>query len=272
MQCISPINIRNPNGDGTRITVPCGKCYPCLSNRRNAWTFRLQQEAKKSIASFFITLTYEDGKTDGNVYKRDIQLFLKRFRKSINPIKFKYYLTSEYGTNTFRPHYHMLIFFRCSIDRNKLIDKMLKSWDNGYIDVGKVSQASIHYCTKQHISKLSSPDGLNATFCLMSKRPAIGIDYISHTKKYHRQDLEHAFVTLEGGFKQTMPRYYKDKLYTKLEKQILAKKYPPKDFVDRKRYFELNPTHTFSMYCKYLNEFIEMQQNKIHKTNKKDKL
>lgn len=41
------------------VQVNCGKCYPCLSNRRNEWTFRMMQETKYSESSLFITLTYK---------------------------------------------------------------------------------------------------------------------------------------------------------------------------------------------------------------------
>ena len=44
-----------------------------------------------------------------SVRKRDIQLWLKRSRKQLNK-KFTYYITSEYGPGTLRPHYHGLLF------------------------------------------------------------------------------------------------------------------------------------------------------------------
>ena len=44
-----------------------------------------------------------------SVRKRDIQLWLKRARKQLNK-KFTYYITSEYGPSTLRPHYHGILF------------------------------------------------------------------------------------------------------------------------------------------------------------------
>lgn len=48
------------------------------------------------------------------VSKRDIQLFLKRFRKVLSNYsdeKIRYYVVSEYGPKTFRAHYHLLFFY-----------------------------------------------------------------------------------------------------------------------------------------------------------------
>lgn len=46
--------------------------------------------------------------------KRDVQLFLKRVRKSLSKYsdeKIRYYAVSEYGPKTFRAHYHVLFFY-----------------------------------------------------------------------------------------------------------------------------------------------------------------
>lgn len=49
------------------------------------------------------------------VSKRDIQLYMKRVRKSLSSYPedlrtFKYFLCSEYGPKTLRPHYHVIFF------------------------------------------------------------------------------------------------------------------------------------------------------------------
>lgn len=46
--------------------------------------------------------------------KRDVQLFLKRFRKALSRYtdeKIRYYVCAEYGPKTFRAHYHFLLFY-----------------------------------------------------------------------------------------------------------------------------------------------------------------
>ena len=44
-----------------------------------------------------------------SVRQKDVQLWLKRARKQLNK-KFTYYITSEYGPTTLRPHYHGILF------------------------------------------------------------------------------------------------------------------------------------------------------------------
>ena len=116
MKCISPITlkIQNPLNKDGKVIVPCGKCMNCLTNRRESWIIRLIEEFKTKKATF-LTLTYNDENlvyADGEkptLSKRDVQLFLKRLRKSLKK-SIKYYCVGEYGTRTNRPHYHFILF------------------------------------------------------------------------------------------------------------------------------------------------------------------
>lgn len=270
MQCLTPIRIRNKDSvyvNDLRI-VPCGRCYACLTNRRNAWTFRLLYESHKSISNYFLTLTYDDEHTDGNVYKETCQIWLKLFRYYLKDVKLKYYLVSEYGEQTFRPHYHVLVFFRKIVTIEQIQIALEKSWTRGNHYIGAVEQASIHYCTHHHITKGYTPDGLNKTFTLMSRNPAIAKDYIENVGPYHIGDISKSYVTFPGGQKLVLPRYLKEKLYTKEEQQQIANLCEPKAFVDEQKYFELNPTHTYSKYTKYVEMFKQNQLNKELKSKK----
>ncbi|AXB22553.1 replication initiation protein [Lynx canadensis associated microvirus CLP 9413] len=42
--------------------------------------------------------------------KRDFQLFMKRLRKAFPDQKIRYFAAGEYGSETFRPHYHAILF------------------------------------------------------------------------------------------------------------------------------------------------------------------
>lgn len=79
---------------------------------------------------------YENLYHFGVVCKKDIQNFLKRLRWRISNIpkiskdesKIRYYISSEYGPTTLRPHYHGILFF----DSKKILDKIksliVSSW------------------------------------------------------------------------------------------------------------------------------------------------
>ena len=56
------LSLPNPKtGNRTdRLTVPCGKCAACLTNRRNDWAVRLKVEHQNADSAYFITLTYDE--------------------------------------------------------------------------------------------------------------------------------------------------------------------------------------------------------------------
>lgn len=222
MICPHPISIPRPNGRGAkdRINVPCGRCAFCLINRREDWTIRLIEEAKNYLNTSFITLTYADENLkygSGNMAtldKQDLQLFFKRLRKK-KP--FRYYSVGEYGTKTFRPHYHIIAF---GLDRNDigLIDS---AWSIGNITVTDINIRRLVYTTKYHVNRGVYPTGCAPPFALMSRKPGIGFSYVDKMREYHEGDIERAHYQL-NEYKKKLPRYFKNKLYTDVERQRIA--------------------------------------------------
>lgn len=106
------------------MEVPCGKCVECKRTQYSSYLQRMQCEALTSYM-FMITYTYDDAHLpslrfntpDGvqSLYYADIkhvQDMFKRVRKA--PIftyrDFRYFAVTEYGTEKFRPHHHILLF------------------------------------------------------------------------------------------------------------------------------------------------------------------
>jgi hypothetical protein len=185
------------------------------------------QEDKYSLSSYFITLTYDNkyipisNKGYMNLDKRDIQLFMKRLRKS-NTEQIKYFICGEYGGKTNRPHYHMIIF-------NSDITTIQDSWQKGHIHYGQVSEASVGYTLKYMIKETKVPvhknDDRKPEFQLMSK--GLGKKYLTtKMQQWHKADLlNRMHLNVEGNKKIPMPRYYKDKLYNKQERGQIKEKY-----------------------------------------------
>lgn len=219
MRCISPILVR---ANGRRDFVPCGKCNFCLQTKRADWSFRLSQELKVSSAAHFLTITYSDElvpRSDEGlqqVRKSDLQLFLKRLRKASGD-RLRYYACAEYGTKTFRPHYHMILFNASS----KLINNVQSIWKAGHIHVGSVTEASINYVTKYVINRVNDDvyAGREPPFSIMSKRPGIGSNYVQTHAGWHKDDMRN--YTQVKGEKRRLPRYLKDKIFTKLERKMM---------------------------------------------------
>lgn len=227
-QCMTPFGVRHKHKNET-IPVPCGRCPACRARRASAWSFRLMQEDKVSISSFFITLTYDtsvvpiskSGYMD--LRKRDLQLFFKRLRKAHTleprdrPIR--YYAVGEYGGKTNRPHYHVILF-------NSRVELIQPAWQNGHVHYGQVTGASVGY-TLKYISKpgripMHRNDDRTPEFSLMSK--GLGANYLTDAMvKWHKADLdERMYCVIEDGKKITLPRYYKDKIYTEHERKRVA--------------------------------------------------
>lgn len=256
-KCISPIRLKDADA-----VVPCGRCYPCKMRRVSAWSFRLMKEAERSRSAFFLTLTYDNdhvpvspnGFLTLDIPKKDVsgkyisshvQLFLKRLRyynEDNNKWPLKYYMCGEYGSESMRPHYH-IILFNCEISNllgekyanqakmgNLLLDGKQEfkcdSWPCGHITVGDFSMGSVGY-TLKYISKDSQVgkfdrDDRVREYSRMSK--SLGDNYLTDDmKKWHKDDpLNRMYCVTVEGDKLTMPRYYKEKIYTQWQRKSIG--------------------------------------------------
>lgn len=214
MVCTHPIEIKNLQ-TGSYILVPCGKCYNCQSNKRSNWTFRLLEENKYSALSKFVTLTYDEEHYQDIPNKRDIQLFLKRYRKSLDLIgvHLRYFIVSERGKSTNRVHYHALFFYNQYMPeleeetlKNGMIQNRLISdaWSLGGTVTLQCDNGSIHYVTKYNLKFLGFEEDC---FVLMSRNPGIGYNFCETNENNSNRT-----VFFPGGQKISMPRYYRKKL------------------------------------------------------------
>lgn len=215
--CISPLYLKERGCD-----VPCGKCADCKARRISGWSFRLMKEAEIHTSAFFVTLTYEKPpmtpKNFMTINKRDLQLFFKKIRKYGDTIK--YYACGEYGGKFDRPHYHVILF-------GAKVENIQRAWTHGYVHFGEVTGASVGYTLKYmakdgKIPKHQNDDRL-PEFALMSKK--MGSNYMTTRMiKWHLLDLYNRYyVPLPDGKKIAMPRYYKEKIYTSLEREMIGK-------------------------------------------------
>lgn len=224
--CDSPYYVLPSKAATEKIPVPCGKCPICKARRVNQWVFRLMQEEKVSISAHFVTLTYDTRyvpiSNNGfmTLRKKDFQDYMKRLRK-LTDVKLKYYAVGEYGSQNKRPHFHAIIF---GVTDEKLFADAwgINGEQFGGIFVGKVTTDSVAY-TMKYIDKPStlvkkySRDDRSPEFSLMSK--GLGASYITDaTRKYHKDDLTRNYVNKLSGHRVPMPRYYRNKILSDIEK------------------------------------------------------
>lgn len=236
MRCLQPVPIRNTqymsdhsNSSTFYCLVPCGKCANCLRNRSNQWTFRLEKELDASVCALFVTLTYDDDHLplvhpDGSfsrfpdfeysapadvhvsVCRRDVQLFLKRLRKTTH-LPVRYFLTSEYGEHFGRPHYHMILF-----NYDKSFEMVESCWKNGFVRCGSVTPASIRYVSKYFVTPQEViPKGALKPFSLCSK--GLGLSYLTpEMVQYISDHRSRPYLLDNDGEKVSFPRYFRKKL------------------------------------------------------------
>lgn len=246
MPCASPLrqyhapsgwsfNPAKPHTD-TR-TLDCGVCIECRIRKSREWSIRCYHEQKMHVDSCFLTLTYAVNPVA--LCRKDVSVFFKSLRNAGK--KFRYFGCGEYGDETLRPHYHIILFGLDFHDKypweksprgNVLYRSptLEKHWPQGHAKIGVVTAESARYTAGYTFKKLSGraadeadpdtglrpydrllPDGSclevpkEMLFC--SKRPAIGLEWFL---KYGREVYPADRVVMNG--KEYKPPKYYDKL------------------------------------------------------------
>lgn len=231
-----------------RITFDCGKCSECRRKRATHWRFRLHAEYKANPNKFhFVTFTFSDkalnalrsefpvseGYTDNDIAKVAVRRFLERYRKIYN-VSCRHFFVTELGGKNGRIHLHGLLV-GCQAGywkRNKYkIDLPLLTsiWSYGYIWVGWCTDATISYVVK-YITK-QDPYHLDYRPVLLVS-PGFGKCYVtSSVIKYHHSVPSGIYYLItSSGHKISMPRYYRDKIFTPeeiLQRQLSILDNPP---------------------------------------------
>lgn len=159
--CTSPVSIINrslrfdPVAKPFVYHVPCGKCLECKDKANSEWFVRSYFEyrtcKKQGGSVFFYTLTFSDEHLPCykgvNVFRgRDIDLFIKRLRASLwrnFHCKLRYLITSEYGDERGRSHYHILLFFDMPMLYVSVYRLVLDAWSLGFVKPGRLNHGEV---------------------------------------------------------------------------------------------------------------------------------
>lgn len=235
------------------LKIPCGQCVGCRIDYSRQWANRCMLELQYHDSAYFVTFTYDDDHVPRTYYddpetgeafpaltlrKRDFQLLMKRIRKRFDNDQIRYFACGEYGSDTFRPHYHAIIF-GLHLDDLQLY-KMVKQggeyyryynspslsecWQDkdgnpiGYVVVGEVTWESCAYTARYVMKKLKGKEAefyeahnIVPEFTLMSRRPGIGrLYYEEHPDMFDFTQIN--ISTPKGGKSFKPPRYF-EKLF-----------------------------------------------------------
>lgn len=246
------------------LKIPCGQCSGCRMDYARQWANRLMLELesyKDDLEScHFITLTIDDdsisdtGFEEENRYgripnlhvrrpfsdpdtglllgwshslnKHDLQLFLKRLRKQHPNDKIRFFACGEYGSKTYRPHYHLIVFGLHFDDGDLSFYKksnlgydymnsesLSKIWPYGYNVVAPVTWESCCYVARYMMKKLKGEGrkiydkyNIQEPFTQMSRKPGIAHQYYE-THKMDTSTMYFVIGTEQGSRRFPPPRY-----------------------------------------------------------------
>lgn len=275
-RCFRPVTITLP--DGSPQVVRCGKCLSCLEHRQAGWITRLSQEFKRCPDGvYFVTLTYDDDHLptmvlDGvphavissdHIKKLNMDL-RKRFqqgfflddtllRVGFSPeksrillppgIRYKYYITSEYGPETKRSHYHGF-YVGLPEDEDLVFDLFNHVWGKGFVTCEKgKSEACAAYVSKYLVNNSLVPVDSRLPKPRAWMSHGLGASYLDNERivDWHRSDpLGRQFV-LKDGRRTILPRYYRDRLFDDDMKAVILDDCVRRDDADKIRFSMLSP-------------------------------
>lgn len=231
-----------PTGDekcDTLIEVPCGRCVGCRLSYSRVWADRCVAESLNypQNKSWFVTLTYDDNyvpvgkKGLLTLVPQDVSAFMKRLRERWlrvhNEPEIRFFGAGEYGSTTYRPHYHLLLFgleiydlvyWSRGTDDNPLYtsNELEGVWQKGRVIVGEFSWSTAAYTARYCMKKLKGKEskgyeraGISPEFTRMSRRPGIGMNF--YVQNYE-QILQRDSYMLVNGRTASPPRLFLDKM------------------------------------------------------------
>lgn len=243
--CLYPKYFKNPkylpnkknkgkppiNKDRRLLYIPakCGCCIECRKEKQREWRVRLEEELRSNYG-YFITLTISpEGIKDleektglkwkenpNEIATKGLRLFLERVRKDTGK-SMRHWCVTELGEDNDRIHLHGIFFGQRSAELIK------KHWKYGFIFIGQYCNSrSINYMTK-YMLKVDIKHPKFKQIVLAS--PGIGAGYMDRLdhlwQKQNYKNINVATYTFRNGTKMAMPRYYKDKIFTEKEKEIM---------------------------------------------------
>jgi len=213
-------------------------------------------------ANCFLTLTYTDesiprligspiGSGLATLKPEDLKNWLKRLRVAIQPYRLRFYAVGEYGDESERPHYHVVLFGvpgcrrgRTKRDHVNIPDpanccptcKMVsKTWGMGIVEVAELNVRSARYIAQYTIKKMTKEDdprlkGRFPEFARMSRQNGgIGseamwevADRLMHHGLDARDDVPNALR--HGAAALPLGRYLMGKLRTRIGRDAKAPK------------------------------------------------
>lgn len=213
------------------VPIGCQKCIECRKQKARHWGIRLTEDIKDHKNATFVTLTFNDMsynllrdecKSNPSEYEIDNEIatlatrrFLERWRKKYSKSIRHWLITELGGTRTERIHLHGILYTENKNDINKI-------WSYGYTYIGDyVNSDTCKYIVK-YLHKTDLKHKEYKPIILCSK--GIGSSYLekhnSTLNRFKGTDTKETY-TYSNGSIAGLPTYYRNKIYTDEEREIL---------------------------------------------------
>lgn len=211
------------------IPAKCGCCIECRKEKQREWRVRLEEELRSSFG-YFTTLTISpegikeiEEKTGlkweenpNEIATKGLRLFLERVRKETGK-SIKHWCATELGEKNDRIHLHGIFFGQ------KSAELIRKHWKYGFVFIGGYCNSkSVNYMTK-YMLKVDIKHPTFKQIILASAGIGAGymdrLDYLWQKQNY--KNINVATYTFRNGTKMAMPKYYKNKIFTEEEREIM---------------------------------------------------
>lgn len=155
---------------------------------------------------------------------RDVQLFLKRLTVRSKPVR--YFYVGEYGEQTQRPHYHLVLYGLDDVGYVwvkragyvLMSERVSAAWEFGHVHIMELNENTAAYITGYVSKKWTkrTPDGRPPEFARMSLKPGIGAGWAPKLAEFWNSNAgslihaEQGDVTKEvrvDGKKRPLGRY-----------------------------------------------------------------
>lgn len=226
--------------DFNGIPFGCGTCINCKKSKYIDWAIRADWENYMQDKGILLTLTYDSAHLVTGALRKmhpddalgvlvpdHIVDFRKKVRtevtRKISPdLKIKFFGCGEYGGETWRPHYHVIIW---GIDFTDIsLDRFTELWGRGFVHDGSDSEGRMRTITDKAIKYVVGYTRKKITVgsegyqeYTANNRPkpfpiypkGLGKEYILD----HAHDLVVTGTTAYNGVQMKIPRYAEKLIY-----------------------------------------------------------
>lgn len=227
-----------------KVPIGCGDCMECRKQKARGWQVRLLEDLKEHKNGKFITLTfsgeallklrdyvnrdkekpYEGYELDNMTCIAAVRLFLERWRKEYKKSLRHWFVTELGHSGTEHVHIHGIVW------TDQDIKNVVRHWQYGHVWIGEqkngkvinyVNERTVNYIVK-YVHKVDEKHRYYKSMILTSA--GIGRCYTKgHDWKKNKYKGKATDTTYRSrqGFKIAMPNYWRNKIYTEHERELL---------------------------------------------------